>query len=579
MAFAGNRRVGWGYRRGGAYEGPWTLDGTSPASEAARTTRAIRGRFRFGVGAVGALLVAGALPLVAVPAAPAEASPVPTVSPPACANPVSTWPVNQRLEQLLMVSGQFADLGASTAPASAGVGGFVLFGAPPPGSGTTIQAGLAALDADATAAGQVRPWMSTDEEGGAVARLANVLGALPSPREMAAEWTPAQVEGEVASHGSAMRALGISMDLAPVLDVASPTDTVADEDTRSFSDNPNVAASYGLAFAHGLQAAGIVPVVKHFPGLGKASADTDLAPATDPSLSQLEGNDLIPFESAIGAGLPVVMVGHPVVPGLTGGLPASLSAATYRFLRVNLHFNGVAMTDDLDARAISAAGYSQPAAAVAAIRAGADMAMIDSSEWSASIAALAQAVRSGALPLTQVDTSVSRILAAKGLATCPTVAIARTPAGDGYWLAGTGGGVVALGHAGGYGSIAGVHLTQPVVGMSATRDGRGYWLVASDGGIFTFGDARFYGSTGNLRLNQPIVGMADDPATGGYWMVASDGGIFSFNAPFYGSTGNIRLNRPIVGMTPTPDGHGYWLVASDGGIFTFGDAHFYGSGT
>ncbi|MBO0747720.1 MAG: hypothetical protein J2O47_05185 [Acidimicrobiaceae bacterium] len=532
----------------------------------------IRDRFRFGVGvAVGAMLVA------ILPAAPAGAA-VPTLSPPACANPVSTWPVDQRLEQLLMVSGQFSNLAASTAPASAGVGGFVLFGQPSAGSGATIQAWLAALSADATAAGRVRPWMSTDEEGGQVARLANVIGALPSPRQMAAQWTPTQVQAAMASHGSAMRSLGISMDLAPVLDVASPTNTIADEATRSFSNNPQVAGSYGLAFARGLQSAGIVPVVKHFPGLGKASANTDLAPATDPTLSQLEGNDLIPFETAIGAHLPVVMVGHPVVPGLSGGLPASLSPATYGFLRVNLHFNGVAMTDALGAGAISAAGYSQPAAAVAAIKAGADMAMIDSSQWSATITALTQAVRSGALPLTQVDSSVTRILAAKGLANCPTVAMARTPAGDGYWIAGTGGAVTAFGHAVAYGSVTGVHLARPVVGMTATPDGHGYWLVASDGGIFSFGDARFYGSTGNLRLNQPVVGMAADPATGGYWMVAADGGIFSFHAPFYGSTGNIRLNRPIVGMAATPDGHGYWMVASDGGIFTFGDARFFGSG-
>jgi outer membrane protein assembly factor BamB len=108
--------------------------------------------------------------------------------------------------------------------------------------------------------------------------------------------------------------------------------------------------------------------------------------------------------------------------------------------------------------------------------------------------------------------------------------------------------------------------------------GPGYWLVASDGGIFTCGHAPFLGSAGAIPLNRPIVGMAASPDAGGYWLVASDGGIFSFgDAHFAGSTGALTLNRPIDGMAPTPTGHGYWLVASDGGIFSFGDAHFAGS--
>ena len=127
--------------------------------------------------------------------------------------------------------------------------------------------------------------------------------------------------------------------------------------------------------------------------------------------------------------------------------------------------------------------------------------------------------------------------------------------------------------------VAGGSLkSRPTIGMAATPDGKGYWLVASDGGIFSYGDANFYGSTGSIHLNQPIVGMAATPDGKGYWLVASDGGIFSYgDATFYGSTGSIHLNQPIVGMAATPDGKGYWLVASDGGIFSYGDATFYGS--
>jgi beta-N-acetylhexosaminidase len=450
-----------------------------------------------------------------------------------CPLPLPAWSLSERINELLMVGGSFTNLPASQPEAAAGVGGFVMFGQPPAGSGPSIAAGLQSLDAAATTGRKAVPWMSTDEEGGVVQRLSNVLGALPSARQMAAQWTPAQVQSALAAHGHAMRSLGITMDLAPVLDTASPTNPIADENTRSFSESGQVAAAYGLAFGRGLLAGGVEPVVKHFPGLGHASADTDLGTAIDPPLSQLEANDLIPFDQAVSNGLPVVMVSHAIVPGLTGGRPASLAAPTYQFLASSLHFSGVTMTDDLNAGAIADAGYSQPAAAVAAIEAGADMAMIDASQWPATVSALENAVNAGAIPTSTIDADVQRVLTAKGDRAC-------------------------------------------VVGMARTFDGNGYWFTDGNGAVAAAGDAQYYGSTGGLHLNAPIVGMAPTPDGHGYWLVGADGGIFTLgDAQYYGSTGGLHLNAPIVGMAPTPDGHGYWLVGADGGIFTLGDAHYY----
>ena len=160
----------------------------------------------------------------------------------------------------------------------------------------------------------------------------------------------------------------------------------------------------------------------------------------------------------------------------------------------------------------------------------------------------------------------------------PVVGMAATPDGGGYWLVASDGGIFSYGDAHFYGSTGSLRLNRPILGMAATPDGRGYWLVASDGGIFSFGDAHFYGSTGSLHLNRPVVGMAAGPAGQGYWLVASDGGIFSFGTSrFHGSTGSLALVKPVVGMARTGDGQGYWLVASDGGLFTFGDASFHGS--
>jgi beta-N-acetylhexosaminidase len=317
-----------------------------------------------------------------------------------------------------MASGELADLQASATLVAMGIGGLVLYGQPSVGSGPVIRAGLTALASTAKERGQVRPWFAVDEEGGPVQRLSSVIGALPSARQMAALWSASRVTAAVAASARAMSSLGITMDLAPVLDTASSSDTTAGENARSFSAVASVVASYGLAFVKGLIEGGVVPVVKHFPGLGHANADTDLAPALDPPLSDLASVDLVPFEKAVSVGVPVVLVGHPVVPGLTGGLPASLSPATYRLLRTGLGFRGVAITDSLAAKAIAAAGYTEATAAAAAIEAGADMVIVDATSVAAVLEQLDAAIASGRLTTGTVDASVERILDAKGARPC-----------------------------------------------------------------------------------------------------------------------------------------------------------------
>jgi D-alanyl-D-alanine carboxypeptidase len=145
----------------------------------------------------------------------------------------------------------------------------------------------------------------------------------------------------------------------------------------------------------------------------------------------------------------------------------------------------------------------------------------------------------------------------------PTVGMAATPSGKGYWLAGQDGGIFSFGRAGFYGSAGSLDLNQPIVGVAATRRGRGYWLVARDGGVFAFGDARFRGSTGAMRLDQPIVGMAARRSGAGYWLVARDGGVFAFgDARFFGSVpGAGYASTPIVALVGAPDGRGYWMAS------------------
>jgi beta-N-acetylhexosaminidase len=538
-----------------------------------------------------ALVVSSAVALAAITGPGASATPLPTAQSaatvsaagagtnPNCttASAVANWPLSRRLAQLVLVDLNFGDPSAANY-AAAGAGGFVFAGQPAVGSGPAIAAQLQGLNVTEAVAGFTKPILSTDEEGGGVARLSNVIGALPWPRQQAAMWTPAVLQSTLAAHGRGLGSVGINMDLAPVLDTAAAGNTIGAEGLRSYSEDGPTAAAYGIAAVRGLQSSGIVPVIKHFPGLGHANADTDAGPATTPPVAQLQSNDLIPFAQAIKAGAPVLMVSNALVPGLSNGLPASVSAGSYSYLRATLGFGGLAITDSLAAGAISKAGYSQASAAVAAVTAGADMVVIDATSFGGAMASLTQAVNAGTLPAAQVNASVRRILAVKGIPACSTVSMAATPHGDGYWLGATDGSVTPFGAAPADGSLGGVSLNQPIVGMASSPSGRGYWLVASDGGVFTFGDAGFFGSTGNVRLTRPIVGMASSPSGRGYWLVASDGGVFTFgDTRFFGSTGNVHLDEPIVGMAPTQTGQGYWLVASDGGIFTFGDAKFFGS--
>lgn len=114
----------------------------------------------------------------------------------------------------------------------------------------------------------------------------------------------------------------------------------------------------------------------------------------------------------------MIMVGHPVVPGLSGGLPASLSATTYALLRTTLHSTGVALTDALGAGAISASGYTEASAAVTAVEAGADMPMVDAATWQGAVTALEHAVSIGSLTRGRLEESVTRILTVKGADGC-----------------------------------------------------------------------------------------------------------------------------------------------------------------
>jgi beta-N-acetylhexosaminidase len=350
------------------------------------------------------------------PAAP------PTSAPCTAGAVLGTWSVARRAAQLVVAPVNEDDVAAAEPLVAAGVGGLILFGSAAP---SNLAAGL---ESDKRLSlGGLPPLVMSDEEGGGIQRMSNLVGSIPWPRTMAATMTPSQVQEVAQQLGEKMRAQGVNMDLAPVLDLSDspgPDDRYPDG-PRSFSLDPTTASAYGLAFARGLQAGNVIPVVKHFPGLGQASYNTDFGPAGVPPLDELRVAALIPFEAAIAAGLPAIMVSNASIPGVTGGLPTSLSSAAMTgLLRGQLGFKGLIVTDSLSAAAIHDAGYSVVSASVRSIEAGADLVLFgpDNGVQTTSqiIAAIVAAVSSGAITQAQLDEAVQQVLTVKGVQLCST---------------------------------------------------------------------------------------------------------------------------------------------------------------
>lgn len=252
--------------------------------------------------------------------------------------------------------------------------------------------------------------VSIDFEGGRVQRFSEVFGAFPAPQQMAADGSPEDVERIGAEIGGVLKAHGINVDFAPVLDVdGGGLEVVGD---RSFSTDPAQAGEYGAAFARGLESAGVEAVFKHFPGHGRASGDTHLAEAVTPPLEELYTHEFVPFEKAVpaapGAGL---MMSHLAVPGLGDGqTAASINPAAYKLAREHLHFEGPIYTDDLGGMASIADTMDVPQAVVAAIGAGADMPLWSTDGgFDAAIDAVVAALDDGTLNEEQLQASARRL--------------------------------------------------------------------------------------------------------------------------------------------------------------------------
>jgi beta-N-acetylhexosaminidase len=336
---------------------------------------------------------------------PAAASPP---AKPSCESVSASWSTRQRLAQLLMIGVPGNVEGATKLVADHQVGGVFVHSNP---AGLLVDGRLAKV----RAAAQVPLTVAIDEEGGRVQTVDTIAGSIPSARQMAATMSAEQVKAKAADRGKFLSTAGITMNFAPVVDVSGkPANTVIGD--RSFSGDPATVKKYAAAFASGLSATGIFPVLKHFPGHGNVDADSHKGTAVTADLSRLTSVDLVPYQGLADYGPVAVMVGHLVVPGLTGKEPATLSPAAYRLLREQYRFEGLVVTDDLGAMRAVSDRYDLPDAVLRALAAGADIALWSSGARTGQVLdRLEAATKSGDLPADRVRDALRHVMTSKGL--------------------------------------------------------------------------------------------------------------------------------------------------------------------
>jgi beta-N-acetylhexosaminidase len=256
----------------------------------------------------------------------------------------------------------------------------------------------------------VPPWVVASQEGGELNSFPDLPPAAP-PADLQSAGEAATAASESAA---TLRGLGLNGVLGPVVDVGQESGSALG--ARLYSDNPQEVAAYADATVTAYRKEHLLSSVGHFPGLGAADQPTEEGPATvGLGLDELRQRDLVPFRAAIDAGVPAVLLGHALYPFNDFTVPASLSKQVATdLLRRELHFKGVAITDDLADPAITAI-HTVPDAAVQAVRAGADILYVSGStgDQQAAYVAVLRAVQRGRIPRRRLDQAVGRILLAK----------------------------------------------------------------------------------------------------------------------------------------------------------------------
>jgi beta-N-acetylhexosaminidase len=255
-----------------------------------------------------------------------------------------------------------------------------------------------------------------DQEGGKISRLSPPLPLLPPLSSvLAGSATEEHAFAYGALQGEGLAAMGVTVNLGPVVDVpvadAPLLDPYSRIATRAISPDPRKVASVAHAYALGLESHGVRATFKHFPGLGRASADTHFFRTEIAApLAALEEHDWLPYRTALPGTHSLVMIGHVVVPALDPGNVASVSPSVVKALRGQLG-DGLAITDDLCMAPITHGPGGIGGGAVAALNAGVDLVLIsyDADQYFPAMDALLQAHTDGRLDLDTLAASDARL--------------------------------------------------------------------------------------------------------------------------------------------------------------------------
>lgn len=286
------------------------------------------------------------------------------------------------------------------------IGGYVLFGKD---LENQTSAGIRGELIRLQTASRLPLLIAVDEEGGTVTRVSSYpqfrAERFPSPRKLYNQGGLERVLETENEKCELLRSLGINVNLAPVCDVT--TDPSAFMYSRSLGQSPEITGTYIASVTKLMQEKQVGSVLKHFPGYGN-NDDTHIGTALDSRpLAELEQNDLAPFRAGIDAGCDAIMVSHTTIGALDETMPGSLSPIVIGYLREEMGFDGVIMTDDLVMQAITDV-YGAGESAVLAFLAGNDI--LCCSEYEVQYDAVLQAVRDGRISRERLEQSVLRII-------------------------------------------------------------------------------------------------------------------------------------------------------------------------
>ena len=286
------------------------------------------------------------------------------------------------------------------------LGGYILFS--PDTNGQTKES-LQNKIAQYQSVSTIPMLIAVDEEGGTVCRVSNVStlrsSKFLSPRDLYNKGGMELIVKTEEEKSQLLKDLGINVNVAPVCDITTKSSAFMYK--RSLGQSPEITGQFASTVCDVMATYQLGSVLKHFPGYGN-NTDTHTGIARDKrSLEELENCDLIPFAMAIESGCDAILVSHTIVECLDKEHPASLSPAVHSYLRNEMVFGGVIVTDDLVMSAITKL-YGDGEAAVLAVLAGNDLLCV--TNYAVQYKAVLAAVEGGRIPMEMLDIAVERIL-------------------------------------------------------------------------------------------------------------------------------------------------------------------------